>query len=90
MATASTSFFLSSACCPHKYARTSGPSTLAYHIRNKHRSIYAEVNSTKNGATTNGMQLHQISLTMASVPKHKRDKIYTATLEWLIGDLLPF
>lgn len=27
---------------------------------------------------------------MASVPKQKRDKIYIATLEWLIGDLLPF
>ena|SRR5690349_15935070 len=27
---------------------------------------------------------------MASVPKQKRDKIYTATLEWLIGELLPF
>ncbi|KAG0062113.1 hypothetical protein BGZ90_003249 [Linnemannia elongata] len=27
---------------------------------------------------------------MASVPKQKRDKSYTATLEWLIGDLLTF
>lgn len=36
------------------------------------------------------MNLHQTTLTMAPVPKPKRDKIYTATLEWLIGDLLPF
>jgi hypothetical protein len=27
---------------------------------------------------------------MAHVPKPKHDKIYTATLEWLIGDSLPF
>jgi hypothetical protein len=27
---------------------------------------------------------------MAPVPKPKRDKIYTETLEWLIGDRLPF
>lgn len=34
--------------------------------------------------------LHQTVLTMAPVSKLQRDKIYTATLEWLIGDLLPF
>ncbi|KAF9281198.1 hypothetical protein BGZ88_011755 [Linnemannia elongata] len=27
---------------------------------------------------------------MVFVPKQKRDKIYTAILEWLIGELIPF
>jgi hypothetical protein len=63
---------------------------LAYHFRTKHRSAFTEIRATKKGGTTDDKQLHQTSLTMASVPKHKLDKIYTATLEWLIGDLLPF
>lgn len=82
-------FFCVQPGCPHKYARTSGPSTLSYHIRRKHRSVYMEYCSKKDGGKTDNKQLQQTTLTMASVPKQKRDKIYTATLEWLIGDLLP-
>ncbi|KAG0059289.1 hypothetical protein BGZ89_000528 [Linnemannia elongata] len=35
-------------------------------------------------------QLQQTTLTMVFVPKQKRDKIYKATLELLIGELMPF
>ncbi|KAF9920481.1 hypothetical protein FBU30_009695 [Linnemannia zychae] len=74
--------------CNSKYAKKSGGSTLTYHFKTQHRPLYKELIERKQNRITT--TLHQTVLTMASIPKIKRDKIYMATLEWLIGDLLPF
>lgn len=82
-------FFCLQSGCQASFSKTSSSTTLSYHIKAKHHAEYIAM-AKKKSIEWPPISLIQTSLDMAPVSKAKRDKTLVATLDWLVGDLLPF
>ncbi|KAF9315464.1 hypothetical protein BG006_003744, partial [Podila minutissima] len=75
--------------CQASFSKTSSSTTMSYHMKAKHCAAYVALVKIK-GTDWPAASLVQTSLDVMPVSKARRDKTLVATLEWLIGDLLPF
>lgn len=77
--------------CTNDFSAKSSSTTLKYHYQKDHRTIYADLQNARARLLTGGVApLTQTSIrtSMSTVPSNQA--IITATLTWLIADMLPF